>query len=57
MVTSDGGRLVRMLEAEGIPAAIIGNTNGSNDKIIVNQDETRYLESAGPDEILKLFFI
>ncbi len=57
MVTSDGGRLVRMLEAEGIPAAIIGNTNKSNDKIIVNQDETRYLEPAGPDEILKLSFI
>lgn len=57
MVTSDGGRLVRMLEAEGIPAAIIGNTNKSNDKIIVNQDETRYLEPAGLDEILKLSFI
>ncbi len=57
MVTSDGGRLVRILEAEGIPAAIIGNTNKSNDKIIVNQDETRYLEPAGPDEILKLSFI
>ncbi|MDE5908943.1 MAG: hydrogenase maturation factor [Lachnospiraceae bacterium] len=57
MAASDGGRLVGALEAEGIAATIIGNTNGSNDKIIVNQDETRYLEPAGPDEILKMTFI
>lgn len=57
MAASDGARLVRALEAEGIPAAVIGRTNGSNDKIIVNQDETRYLEPAGPDEILKVMFV
>ncbi|MBD5547916.1 MAG: hydrogenase maturation factor [Lachnospiraceae bacterium] len=56
MLTSDGRGLVRALETEGIPASIIGNTNGSNDKIIVNKDETRYLEPAGPDEILKISF-
>lgn len=57
MVTPDGRRLVRALEAEGIPAAIIGSTNAGNDKIIVNKDETRYLEPTGPDEILKISFI
>ena len=57
MLTSDGGGLVRALEAEGIPAVIVGNTNKSNDKVIMSKDETRYLEPAGPDEILKISFI
>lgn len=57
MLASDGRGLVRALEAEGIPAAIIGSTNGGNDKVIINKDETRYLEPAGPDEILKISFI
>ena len=57
MLTSDGRGLVRALETEGIPAVIVGNTNKGNDKVIVSKDETRYLEPAGPDEILKISFI
>lgn len=56
MVTDCGERLVKALEDEGIPATIIGSTNGGNDRIIANQEETRYLEPAKPDEIYKISF-
>lgn len=52
----DGNKLVRELEAAGIPASVIGNTNHSKDRIIRNQDEIRYLEPTVPDEILKIKF-
>ncbi len=55
MVTADGRGLVKALEEEKIPASIIGSTNGTNDKIVMNQDEIRYLEPPAPDEIYKLF--
>ena len=57
MVTENGEELAETLENEGIPAVVIGRTNGGNDKIIINQDETRYLEPAVPDEIFKILFI
>lgn len=57
MLTQDGQKLVENLENSGIPAFMIGSTNDGNDKIIVNQDETRYLEPPVPDEIYKLSFI
>ena len=57
MLIKDGRQLVERLEAEGINACVIGSTNGGNDKIIRNQDETRYLEPPSPDEIYKLSFI
>ena len=56
MVTEDGDALVEALEQEGISAAVIGMTTGGNDKIIRNQDETRYLEPTVPDEIWKIDF-
>lgn len=55
MVAADGRGLVKALEEENIPACMIGSTNGTNDKIVVNQDEARYLEPPAPDEIYKLF--
>lgn len=57
MLTQDGQGLVKNLEAEGIFACVIGNTNAGNDKIIANQEEIRYLEPPVPDEIYKLSFI
>lgn len=56
MVTENGGKLRTELEEAGIFAAVIGRTNGGNDKIIVNQDETRYLTMPAADEIYKIFF-
>lgn len=57
MVTADGRGLVKALEEEKIPACVIGSTNGTNDRIVVNRDETRYLEPPAPDEIYKISFI
>ena len=44
MVTNDGLGLVSELEEAGIEACIIGKITENNDRIIVNEDETRYLE-------------
>ena len=57
MVTENGDALVEALMQEGISAAVIGMTTGGNDKIIRNQDETRYLEPTVPDEIWKIDFV
>ncbi|MDE7048698.1 MAG: hydrogenase maturation factor [Lachnospiraceae bacterium] len=57
MAAADGAGLERALAQKGIPAAVIGSTREGNDRVIVNQDETRYLGPSGPDEILKVPFI
>lgn len=56
IVTPDGETLVKELEEAGIPAAVIGQTNNSNDKVVTNREEVRYLEPTQPDEIMKLSF-
>lgn len=55
MLTEDGKKLVKELEAEGTKAAVVGSTNNSNDKIVINEEETRYLEPPAADEIYKVF--
>lgn len=55
MAAAHGTELVETLKEKGIPAFLIGRTKAGNDKTILNQDETRYLEPPGPDEILKIF--
>lgn len=57
IAASDGKSLVKTLEEEGIPAAVIGRTTANNDKVILNEEEIRFLEPAGPDEIFKVSFI
>ena len=49
-----GNLLVEELEKNGISAAVIGRANETNDRIIVNGDEKRFLEPAGSDELYKL---
>lgn len=44
MVTQDGLGLVSKLEEAGIEACIIGKITEDNDRIIVNEDEKRFLE-------------
>ncbi len=44
MVTSDGLGLVSKLLENGIDACIIGKITEDNDKVIINEDEKRYLE-------------
>ena len=53
MVTDDGLELVRNLEKEGIPAAVIGWIREGNDRIVINDDEKRFLEPPKSDELYK----
>ena len=52
--TDNGEKLVTELLENGIPAAIVGALESSNDKIIANLDETRFLELPQADEIHKI---
>lgn len=52
---SNGNLLVEELEKNGIPAAVIGRVTDTNDRVIVNTYETRFLEPAGSDELYKIY--
>lgn len=52
MVTQDGNGLVEALKNAGIYAAVIGKITEGNDRVIINEEETRYLE---PPRIQKQF--
>ena len=56
IAASDGEELGEGLKETGVSAAVIGKTTGSNDKIIRNEEEVRFLEPTKPDEILKVSF-
>ena len=51
----NGNFMVRELEKEGIPAAVIGRATETNDRVIENTNETRFLEPAGSDELYKIY--
>lgn len=51
MTSWDGQGLVAALEAEGIPAVIVGKVTDSNDRILKNEDEIRYMDRPKIDEI------
>lgn len=46
--------IVSMLEKNQIPVAIIGEVTDSNDKILLNEDETRYIDVTCRDELWKI---
>lgn len=54
LAAEDGYGLVGRLKEEGIAAGVIGKTTDNHDRIIRNDEESRYLEPAKPDEILKI---
>ncbi len=54
IVTSNPEEIIRSLEAGNIPVVAIGNVSSSNDKIIHNEDEIRYLEPSKGDQIYKV---
>lgn len=55
LMTADSGEhLVQALEAEGIPAAVIGTITDNNDRVVINEEEKRFLERPGWDEINKI---
>lgn len=46
--------IVSMLERNGIPAAVIGEVTDSSDKILLNEDEIRYIDVTCRDELWKI---
>lgn len=54
MTSKDGCDIVRVLENNGIRASVIGRITDGNDKILINDDEVRYLDTPKRDEIFKI---
>lgn len=52
----NGNLMVEELGKNGIPAAVIGRATDTNDRVIVNEYETRFLEPAGSDELYKIYY-
>ncbi len=52
--TEDGDKLVKDLENAGIPATIVGYLQEGKDKILINEDESRFLDMPQSDEIHKV---
>ena len=55
MVAEDGAALVDALYEAGIPAVVVGKITDSNDRIIMNDDEKRYLDKPKMDEIHRFY--
>lgn len=53
MAALDGNTLVRELTKAGIPAAIIGKATEGNDRVLLNEEERRFLEPPKTDELYK----
>lgn len=51
MTSEDGATLVSALEAEGIPAVAVGKVTDSNDRILINEEEVRYMDRPQRDGI------
>lgn len=51
MTTEDGTGLVDALQEEGIPAVIVGKITDSRDRLILNDDEVRFLDRPHPDSL------
>ena len=47
----DGMGLAAALEAEGIPAAVVGKVTDSKERILLNGDEIRYMNRPERDGI------
>ena len=56
IATDNGMTLVSELDRLGIHAAVIGKTTANNDKIINNDEDTRFLERTGEDEYYKVMY-
>ena len=55
IATKDGNGLVMELEKAGLPAVVIGKATDSNDRVLLNEDERRFLETTQTDELYSIF--
>ncbi len=55
LMTADNGYdLVRAIEKTGIKATVIGKVTTGNDRVLINEDEKRFLEPPKSDELYKI---
>lgn len=54
IAAEDGGALVHSLQQAGIEAAVIGQTTDSNDRVLVYEEERRFLEHTQTDELWRI---
>lgn len=54
IITEGGSRLAAELAAAGVPAAVIGRTTDNHDRILVNDEEKRFLEPARHDSLYRV---
>lgn len=54
IATKDGNGLVQKLEKNGIAASVIGKAVSGNDRVLINQEERRFLEPPKTDELYKV---
>ena len=54
MAAPDGNTLVRELEKNGINAVVIGKAVDGNDRVLLNEEERRFLEPPKTDELYKV---
>ena len=55
IASKDGNKIVREITGAGGMAAIIGAASDSNDRVLIQGEERRFLETAQTDEIYKVF--
>jgi len=55
MTGSDGPGLVSALKEAGIPAVIVGRVTDSNDRILINEDEIRYMDRPKQDALYIIY--
>ena len=54
IATDNGSDLIEKLEAINIPATVVGKVTDNHDRVVINEDERRFLELPKSDEIYKL---
>lgn len=54
MATTDGNALVSSLKQAGVEAVVVGKATAGNDRVLVNGEERRFIETTQTDELWKL---
>lgn len=54
MAAGDGNMLVRELKKQKIAAAVVGKAAEGNDRVLINEEERRFLEPPKTDELYKV---
>lgn len=54
MATENGAALVAALEQAGIPATVVGKATNGNDRVVLRNEERRFLEPPKTDELYRV---